>query len=81
MRTTVTLDDKLLEKAGKWAGYKSTSELLNYVLREFVQAEAARRLAKFEGSMPDYEYSGRGPRNGRDVISANHESKVAENDK
>mgnify|MGYP000909772233 CR=1 FL=1 len=67
MRTTVTLDDDLLETATKWTGIKSKTDLLNHVLREFLQREAGRRLADLGGSMPGLEYPVRSVRYDREV--------------
>lgn len=55
MRTTVNLDDALLESAKEYSGIERTPELLNHVLTKFIQGEAARRLAKLGGTMPDFE--------------------------
>jgi len=52
MRTTITLDDELLEKAEKYTGIKERSALLHEALRSLVAREAARRLAKLGGSDP-----------------------------
>jgi Arc/MetJ family transcription regulator len=65
MRTTVTLDDDLLERAARWSGISSTSDLLNHVLRLFVQREAAARLAELGATMPELEDASRAPRSGR----------------
>ena len=80
MRTTVTLDDELLERAVKWSGIHSKSDLLNHVLRNFVQSEAARRLAEMGGSMPDLEYPERGVRYGREPWENEAGMKVAEDE-
>jgi len=56
MRTTVTIDDKLLEKAREYSGAKETSTLLRMGLEAYVQREAAIRLAKRGGSQPGLEY-------------------------
>lgn len=69
MRTTVALDDELLATAAKWSGIGNKSELLNFVLREFIQREAARRLAEMGGSMPDLELTPRSERAGREPVS------------
>jgi Arc/MetJ family transcription regulator len=53
MRTTITLDDKLLEAAKKYAGSDETSTVVRQALTAFVQREAGRRLAKLGGSDPD----------------------------
>lgn len=52
MRTTVTLDDDLLEKARAYTGIQETSALVQQALINLVQREAARRLAKLGGSSP-----------------------------
>ena len=53
MRTTITLDDELLAKAGEAMGTTERSALLHEGLRLIVQREAARRLILLGGSMPD----------------------------
>lgn len=50
MRTTVTLDDRLLDAAQKFSGVKEKSALLNLALKKYVEREAARRLAQMGGS-------------------------------
>ncbi len=52
MRTTVTLDDELLAKAGEATGITERSVLLHEGLKLIVQREAARRLALLGGSAP-----------------------------
>ena len=69
MRTTVALDDELLATAEKWSGIHSKSELLNFVLKEFIQREAGRRLAEMGGSMPDLELTPRTERSGREPVT------------
>lgn len=53
MRTTVTLDDELVEKAMKYSGIEDRSELLRHALRTLIELEASRRLARLGGSEPD----------------------------
>ncbi|HKS88480.1 MAG TPA: type II toxin-antitoxin system VapB family antitoxin [Stellaceae bacterium] len=53
MRTTVTLDDDLLADARFYTGIKETSALIREALTALVQREAARRLARLGGTMPD----------------------------
>lgn len=53
MRTTVTLDDDLLEEAAKATGIASRSELLREGLKGLIEREAYRRLAALGGTMPD----------------------------
>ncbi len=53
MRTTVTLDDKLLADAKSYTGVQETATLLRMGLTLLVEREAARRLARLGGSDPD----------------------------
>lgn len=53
MRTTVTLDDELVEKARFYTGIKETPALIRQALKKLVEREAARRLARLGGTMPD----------------------------
>jgi Arc/MetJ family transcription regulator len=53
MRTTVTLDDELLEQARAITGTTENSALINQALRDVVAADAARRLIALGGTMPD----------------------------
>jgi Arc/MetJ family transcription regulator len=53
MRTTVTLDDELLERAQEITGIKEKSALLKEALTQLVRREAARRLALLGGTEPD----------------------------
>jgi len=52
MRTTVTLDDDLVEQARYYTGIKETSALVQQAMTLLVQREAARRLARLGGSAP-----------------------------
>ncbi len=53
MRTTVTLDDEMVTKAQSYTGIKEKSALIREALRALIEREAARRLARLGGSMPD----------------------------
>ncbi len=55
MRTTITLDDDLLEAATEYSGIAEKSALVNTALRAFVEREAARQLARMGGSDPAAE--------------------------
>lgn len=55
MRTTVNLDDELLEDAKWLTGVDGTTQLVNAALKALVEREAARRLAKMGGTMPDLQ--------------------------
>lgn len=50
MRTTVNLDDSLLDRAEKLSGVKERSALLREALEALIQRESARRLARLGGS-------------------------------
>jgi Arc/MetJ family transcription regulator len=52
MRTTITLDDALLERAHEMTGITERSVLIHDGLRLLVEREAARRLALLGGSDP-----------------------------
>ena len=53
MRTTLTLDDKLVAQARELTGIEDTTGLVHAGLQALVAREAARRLAALAGSMPD----------------------------
>ena len=50
MRTTVNLDDDLLERARVLSGVDGRSALLREALTALIQRESARRLARLVGS-------------------------------
>lgn len=52
MRTTITLDDELLDRARAFTGIHENSALIRKALESFVEREAARRLARLGGSSP-----------------------------
>ena len=56
MRTTVTIDDKLLSDAKELTGIMETSRLMGEALKLLLAREAGRRLAAMGGSQPDLEY-------------------------
>jgi Arc/MetJ family transcription regulator len=51
MRTTVTVDDQLLQEAERIAGETSTSAVINMALQAFVQADVVRRLLALRGKV------------------------------
>jgi len=53
MRTTVTLDDEMVAKAQSYTGIQEKSALIREALKRLIEREAARRLARLGGSMPD----------------------------
>jgi Arc/MetJ family transcription regulator len=54
MRTTITIDDDLIEKATKYTGIKERSALIAEALRQLVVREAGKRLAALGGTEPDF---------------------------
>jgi len=55
MRTTVTLDDELINDAQELTGIRERSSLLREALKALVEREAARRLILLGGSDPHAE--------------------------
>jgi hypothetical protein len=55
MRTTVTLDDELLDRAAGLTGVRERGVLLREALRALIERESARRLALLSGSEPEIE--------------------------
>ena len=55
MRTTLNLDDDLLDRAQKFTGLKKKTELVHVALRALVERESARRVALLGGTMPEIE--------------------------
>jgi Arc/MetJ family transcription regulator len=53
MRTTLALDDALLERATDLTGIVEKSALVREALKALVERESARRLALLGGSDPD----------------------------
>ncbi|MEO6878724.1 MAG: type II toxin-antitoxin system VapB family antitoxin [Gemmatimonadaceae bacterium] len=50
MRTTINIDEALLEKAGRLAGIDERTALIHEGLRALIARESARRLARLGGS-------------------------------
>lgn len=55
MRTTVTLDETLLNRAQLLSGVQERSALLKEALSALIQRESARRLARLGGTEPQLE--------------------------
>ncbi len=55
MRTTVNLDDALVEKAAGLTGVTERGVLLREALTALIERESARRLARLGGSEPGLE--------------------------
>jgi Arc/MetJ family transcription regulator len=52
MRTTLSLDDALMEEAAAFTGLREKSALVREGLRALIERESARRLARLGGSEP-----------------------------
>ncbi len=55
MRTTLNIDDALLEKARRLTGIKEKTALVRRGLEALIALESARRLARLGGTEPDLE--------------------------
>jgi Arc/MetJ family transcription regulator len=55
MRTTLILDDALLEQARQLTGIEEKTALVRAGLEALIAREAARRLAALGSTMPDLE--------------------------
>lgn len=53
MRTTVVLDDGLLDEARRLTGTTEKSALLKQALRALIERESAARLARLGGAEPN----------------------------
>jgi Arc/MetJ family transcription regulator len=55
MRTTINLDDALIEEARRLTGLTEKTALVHEGLRALIERESARRLALLGGSEPHLE--------------------------
>ena len=53
MRTTLNIDDDLLEQAKEMTGIEEKAALVREGLRALIERESARRLANLGGTDPD----------------------------
>jgi Arc/MetJ family transcription regulator len=53
MRTTLSLDDDLVERAQEFTGIVEKTALVREALKALIHLEASRRLALLGGSEPD----------------------------
>ncbi|TWF56961.1 type II toxin-antitoxin system VapB family antitoxin [Neorhizobium alkalisoli] len=53
MRTTITIDDQLIERAQEVTGITERSALIKRALTQMIEREAALRLIALGGSEPD----------------------------
>jgi len=52
MRTTLNIDDDLLEQASQLSGLREKTAVVREGLRALIERESARRLAKLGGTEP-----------------------------
>jgi Arc/MetJ family transcription regulator len=55
MRSTINLDDALMDRAKSLTGTKETAALVRQALETLVRVESAKRLIALGGTMPDAE--------------------------
>lgn len=55
MRTTVTLDDTLVERATALSGHHERGTLLREALNALIERESAKRLARLGGTEPQLQ--------------------------
>lgn len=60
MRTTIVLDDELLQKAQALTDVQEKSALVKEALKALIERESAKRLANLGGSEPQLETIPRG---------------------
>jgi Arc/MetJ family transcription regulator len=53
MRTTLAIDDELLDEARRLSGVQEKSALVREGLKALIERESARRLARLGGSQPN----------------------------
>jgi Arc/MetJ family transcription regulator len=53
VRTTLNIDESLVEEAKRLTGLHERTEIIHEGLRALIARESARRLAKLGGSEPD----------------------------
>ena len=59
MRTTLNLDDNLLEEAQRLTGLSEKTALVRSALEALIERESARRLARLGGSEPELNETSR----------------------
>ena len=55
MRTTLNLDDQLIQSAREFTGIEEKTALIHQALRTLIAVEAGKRLAALGGTMPDFQ--------------------------
>lgn len=83
MRTTITIDDDLYDKAVNAAGAsgdKNVSSIVTKALKLLVAADSKKRILRLSGAMPDFTVPNRGGReiDYRDHLGSDNAPMVAE---
>lgn len=52
MKTTIDIDEELLEEATKLAGFSTKKKLVNFCLKEFIRLKSIERLKGKLGKLP-----------------------------
>jgi Arc/MetJ family transcription regulator len=55
MRSTLNIDDELIEKAGRLTGIEEKTALIRAGLEALIARETGRRLAALGGTLPNFE--------------------------
>jgi len=55
MRSTINIDDRLMEKARSLTGTRETAAIVRQALETLVRVEAGKRLIALGGTMPEAE--------------------------
>ncbi len=55
MRSTINIDDSLMEKARSLTGTRETAAIVRQALETLVRVETGKRLIALGGTMPDAE--------------------------
>jgi Arc/MetJ family transcription regulator len=56
MRTTISLDDDLIQAAQEYTGLVERNALIREALKALIEREASRRLAELGGASPKMAY-------------------------
>ena len=56
MRTTLNIDDEILEKASRLTGIKEKTALVRIGLEALIASESAKRLVKLGGTEKDLQF-------------------------
>lgn len=70
MRTTITLDDTLFERAALITGDHNASSLLTKALEMLIATESRKRLLRLSGGSPNFKIPGRDSRTDHSKVAA-----------